>query len=397
MGGVDSREQGRNPTLARLFGAFLRLGLTAFGGPAMVAYIRKMAVEQKRWLDGDSFRNGVALCQTIPGATAMQVAAYVGLRARGLAGAAASFIGFGIPAFLLMLLLSALYSQAYSLPVVVSAFGGLQALIVAIVANSTITFGRTSLKNWRDIAIAAIAAALFWLGLSPVFVIVAATVLGLVLHTSRGGTAQPAGAVSKSRPSRSFFLLLAVAAVGYVLLFFLQRRFFDLASLMSLIDLSAFGGGFASLPLMFNQVVEVHAWMNGPTFLNGIALGQITPGPIVITATFVGYLLYGLAGAVIATVAIFLPSFLMVTGVTPYFDRLQASPYFNRAITGVLASFVGLLLTVTIRFELNVTWDIPRVILAVAAFAALYLKVEILWVVLGGVVVSILMFLFGLF
>lgn len=295
-----------------------------------------------------------------------------------------------------MLLLSALYSQAHSLPVVVSAFSGLQALIVAIVANSTITFGRTSLKNWRDITIAAIAAALFGLGLNPVFVIVIAGTLGFILHWGEGSIISVSAPAARSRPSTSFFTLLVVAAIGYALLFFWQPKLFELASLMSLIDLSAFGGGFASLPLMFHEIVGGRSWMDGATFLNGIALGQITPGPIVITATFVGYLLYGLGGAVIATVAIFLPSFLMVTGITPYFDRLQASPYFNRAISGVLASFVGLLFTVTIRFALNVPWDLPRVVVAVAAFVALYLKVEILWVVLGGVILSIIAFQLGL-
>jgi len=105
-------------------------GSPAFGGPAMITYIRKMAVGEKKWLDGESFQDGVALCQTIPGATAMQMAAYVGLKAMGVAGAAASYLGFGFPAFLLMLALSFVYSRMHELPAVVSAFSGLQAVIV---------------------------------------------------------------------------------------------------------------------------------------------------------------------------------------------------------------------------------------------------------------------------
>jgi chromate transporter len=163
----------------------------------------------------------------------------------------------------------------------------------------------------------------------------------------------------------------------------------DLAVMMLKIDLFAFGGGFASVPLMFHEIVEVRFWMDGPTFLNGIALGQITPGPIVITATFVGYMLYGLIGAVVGTISIFLPSFLIVIGVTPYFDRLRNSVYFAGAIRAILCSFVGLLLTVTFRFASNISWDIPRVLLAVAAFVALLLKVEIMWIVLVGTVISV--------
>jgi len=157
---------------------------------------------------------------------------------------------------------------------------------------------------------------------------------------------------------------------------------------MSKIDLIAFGGGFVSVPLMFHEIVEVRSWMDGPTFLNGIVLGQFTPGPIVITATFVGYLVSGLPGAMIATVAIFLPSFLMLIGVAPWFDRVRSSPWFTRAIGGILCSFVGLLLIVSIRFALNVPWDWPHLALAVAAFAALFFKVDILWVALGGTAVS---------
>ena len=135
------------PSLLRLFTSFLRLGITAFGGPAMIAYIRKMAVERNKWLDDESFRDGVALCQTVPGATAMQMAAYVGIKVRGVSGAASSFIGFGLPACILMMTLSAVYTKTHTLPMAISMFNGLQAMIVSIVANAAMTFGRSSLKN----------------------------------------------------------------------------------------------------------------------------------------------------------------------------------------------------------------------------------------------------------
>jgi chromate transporter len=141
---------------------------------------------------------------------------------------------------------------------------------------------------------------------------------------------------------------------------------------------------------MFHEVVEVRQWLDGPTLLNGIALGQVTPGPIVITATFIGYLLKGPLGGLLATVCIFLPSFMIVVGIVPYFERLRNSPYFKKVITGILCSFVGLLLTVTIRFALDIPWDIPRILLSGSAFVALILKVDILWVVLIGTVISLI-------
>lgn len=378
------------PTLSRLFLAFLRLGITAFGGPAMIAYIRERAVGRESWLTKDAFQDGVAICQTIPGATAMQVAAYVGLRVRGVRGAVVSYVGFGLPAFLLMLLLSALYTRAHALPVVIAAFSGLQALIVAVVANATLSFGRTTLTSWRHGVIALMAAVLFWMAVHPVLILLLAALLAMVLPR-RQPAQTPAGSRTKIPATfRPLVCLITVAAASFALLAFFSPKLAQLAMLMARIDLIAFGGGFASVPLMFHEIVEVRGWLTGPTFLDGIALGQFTPGPIVITATFVGYLLHGLAGACVATVAMFLPSLLLVIGVAPYFARLRASLWFRRAISGVLCSFVGLLATVTIRFALQVHWDGLHLFLGVAALTALLRKVDILWVIVVGTVVSLL-------
>lgn len=380
----------RDPSLAILFLSFVRLGATAFGGPAMVAYIRRMAVEQQRWLDDAAFRDGVALCQTIPGATAMQTAAYVGFRARGVAGAAVSFIGFGLPAFILMIGLSAFYARSYTLPPVVAIFHGLQVIVVALVANATVSFGRSSLKEFWDATIAIVAAGLFGLGISPILVIALAALVGLAIHKDNSVETLRAVATKESGSVVSLVTIAAVAAFGFVLLFLLERRLFELAAVLFKVDFFAFGGGFASLPLMFHEIVEVRSWMDGQTFLNGIALGQITPGPIVITATFVGYMVDGLVGAVVATVGVFLPSFLIVVAAALSFDKLRRSAYFTRALSGILGSFVGLLLMVTFRFASAIPWNIPRTLLAAAAFIALLSKVEIIWVVLAGTIISLL-------
>ena len=379
----------QSPSLTHLFISFLRLGATAFGGPAMVAYIRKMAVEKKHWIDDQSARDGVALCQTIPGATAMQMSAYVGFRARGVAGAAASFIGFGLPAFLFMMILSALYARTHTLPSAVSVFNGLQAIVVALVANATLSFGRTSIKNWRNVINALIAGGLFGLKINPILVILIAAFLGIILYHKQP-VPLAVGPAKKGHAPKSLLGILSVTAIGFGALFLVNRRLFDLATLMFRIDLFAFGGGFASVPLMFHEVVEVRSWLDAPTLLNGIALGQVTPGPIVITATFIGYLLKGLLGGLIATICVFLPSFMIVVGTVPYFDRLRSSPYFRKVITGIFCSFVGLLLTVTIRFALDIPWDVPRILLSGAAFVALVLKVDILWVVIIGTVISLI-------
>lgn len=389
MRGMNQKYANSVPSLVQLFVSFLRLGATSFGGPAMIAYIRKMAVVEKRWLNEEIFRDGVALVQTIPGATAMQMAAYVGLRIRRVAGAAVSFIGFGLPAFLFMMTLSALYSQTQTIPAVVSAFNGLRAIIVSIVANATFLFARTTLKNFKNAIIAIIAAGMFGFRINPILVIIFAALLGILFNNKQVATNPKFHSVEESPSVKPIFLLLSLAATGIVILFITQRKLFDLAALMLRIDMFAYGGGFAAVPIMFHEIVEVRSWMDSSTFLNGIILGQVTPGPIVITATFVGYFTNGPLGGLIATISIFLPSFIILVGIMPYFDRFRTSPYFNKAIIGIFCSFVGLLLTVTIRFGLNVHWDFPRIILAVAAMVALLAKVDIFWVVLVGTAISV--------
>jgi chromate transporter len=380
------------PSIIKLFTSFLRLGATAFGGPAMVAYIRKMVVEKKHWLDAETFGEGVALCQMIPGATAMQTAAYVGLKTCGVIGAIASFVGFGFPAFFLMIVFAALYASTHTMPIVVSAFNGLQAIIIAIIANATFSFGKNTINDWQSFVIVNIAAALFGLNVNPILVILLAAIWGLALVKTKLPKPRHPASIQTLSYTKPFLLIISSSAIAFFLLFFFDRTLFNLAVLMFRIDLFAFGGGFASVPLMFHEVVEVRNWMDEITFMNGIVLGQVTPGPIVITATFIGYLLGGLHGGVIATFSIFLPSFIIVVGISPYFDRLRISPYFNKILEGILCSFVGLLLVVTIRFALNVHWDLAHILLASSGFIALLLKADILWVVLAGTAASILFF-----
>ncbi len=359
----------------------------------MVAYIRNLAVKKKQWLSGDSFSDGVALCQTIPGATAMQSAAYVGLRARGFSGAAAAYVGFGLPAFIFMLVLSVLYKYGQEAPLILSLFSGLRAIVVALMANAVISFGTTTIKRWWGLPVAAGAAVALFFGVNPVYVILAAAAVGLALPLGTGATpkAGPEHETPAKRRSywRPVLLLLAGAAVVMGILYVFRPELFYLAATMLRVDLFAFGGGFASVPLMQHEVVDVHHWVQAPVFIDGIALGQVTPGPIVITATFVGYLFAGVAGAVVATAAIFLPSFTILVLVEPYFDRFKRNRYFRKAITGILLSFVGLLLAVTVRLGINVGWEVWSVVLALAAFVALRFKVDVLWVVLVGGVISV--------
>jgi chromate transporter len=378
--------------LSALFLALLRLGLTAFGGPAMVAYIRDLAVTRKKWLSEEAFADGAALCQSIPGSTALQMAAYVGLRVRGPAGALATFVGFALPAFLLMMILAAVYGASRDLHAVASAFRGLHVIVVALVANAALNFGRSSIRNWRDALLACGAAAFLFFRGSPILAIVGSAAIGALLYRGANLPVRSSGA-GQPGDRRTVRVALIAALAGCAALaglFMVNRLLFDLAAVMIKVDLFAFGGGFASLPVMLHQVVEVHKWIDSRTFMDGIALGQVTPGPIIITATFVAYRIAGPLGAMVGTAAVLAPSFLMVLITVPYFDRLQHSSLFRGSVRSVLASFVGLLVAVATQFASAAAWTPASILLAVAAFVALRCKIEMLWVVLAGAAISAL-------
>jgi len=355
----------------------------------MVAAIERLAVSEKRWLSAEDFRVGLALCQAMPGATAMQCAAYVGLRARRWPGAVAAYAGFGLPAFLMMLVLAVIYRKTAGVLAVVSVLSGMRALAVALTAHAAWSFGGNSIKNARGAALAVFSALAFGLGVSPVIIILGASLAGALFFkprpenlpaATRGGERTPS-----FRPAAVFLALAGGMAAG---LFLLDPRLgmFSLVAMKA--DLLAFGGGFASIPLLFHEIVATRQWLPSSVFMDGIALGQITPGPIVITATFVGYQMAGIRGALVGTAGIFLPSIFVVLLAEPWFRRYRFSPVF-KGITGALVlSFVGLLVAVAIQFGRALTWNAPLIFLAGAAFIALLRKVSVVWVVLAGAALS---------
>ena len=344
------------PSAGHIFRVFLRLGVGAFGGPAMVAFIRRNVVEQRRWLTDRDFREGVAVCQALPGATSMQLSAWVGLQMAGVNGAAAALIGFGLPAVALMLALSTSYQQLAGTATVTAVFAGLQAITVAIVASATI------------------------------LVVVASGVIAVALGP-RQETADLQPPSTPRSTTRPLLIISAAVVVGFAILAATSPELFELGTLMARIDMFAFGGGFTSLPLMFHEVIS-RGWMSTTTFLDGVALGQVTPGPVVLTATFVGLAVAGYPGAAVATIAIFLPSFLILVGVAPHVSRLRTWHGFDALVAGLSASFVGLLATTTVRFATDVPWDPSRLVTTGVAFGVLVAGVDIVWVVLVGAVVS---------
>jgi chromate transporter len=184
----------RDVGLAAIFTTFLRLGATAYGGPAMMAPLRALCVGKRQWLTEQEFKEGMALCQVIPGATMVQMAAYVGFRLRRLPGALMAAVGFILPAFLLMAGLSAAYFRFGDLPLVRALFRGLAAIVVAIVLNASLTLGRTTIHGWQGVLLAALAFGALALRVNLVMVLLGAALLALVLFPRiKGGAASVEG------------------------------------------------------------------------------------------------------------------------------------------------------------------------------------------------------------
>jgi chromate transporter len=375
--------------IRNLFLSFLKLGLTAFGGPAMVAYVRELVVEKRKWLDNKTFQEGVALAQAIPGATVMQVVAYVGFKTKGIVGGLVSFIAFGLPAFLLMLFLSYIYAKTHNLPEVISIFAGLQVIVVAIVANAFLNFAKPIIKSVGEIIIAIFSFLLFLFKISPFLIIIACFLISQIIFK---GTSDHKVQNSKNFNFVGILILILILFIGLIFLYFQDKILFKLSLIMMKIDLFAFGGGYASVPLMLHEIVDRLHWLDSKTFMDGIALGQITPGPIVITATFVGYLLKGLLGATLATISVFTPSFIIMAFASEISEKIRNSQIFLRAKKGLLASFSGLLLFATFKFATSVEWDFLKLTIALTSFLALYKRINILYVVLVGALISAIIF-----
>jgi chromate transporter len=237
--------------------------------------------------------------------------------------------------------------------------------------------------------IAIAAAIVFFLGGSPFLVVLGAGLAGALVLRDPAPAAPPAPGPrigwSACGPPAA---VLAVSALLIVALLALDRRLALLGLLMMKVDIFAFGGAFASVPLMFREVVGVRGWLPANVFLDGIALGQVTPGPIVITATFVGYQIAGILGACVGTLGIFLPSLFVVVLVEPWYRRFRNSPVVQGVTRGLALSFVGLLASVTIHFARAVPWSLPAVVIAGGGLVALLRKVDVLWVVLAGAAIS---------
>lgn len=378
----------KRPPFSRFLLSLFKVGLTAYGGPAIVAQLRQELVRRQKWVTEEEFAESLAFAQLIPGPVVPATAAHAAQRLYGPPAAFPAVCAYAIPAFALMLGLSALYFRWGKLPTVSASFRLLGPVIVGIVASATLQLAQPALRDFRGLFLAGALLPLFLARCNPVMVVLLGAVLGLVIFSGEGGVGSLA-VVPKGSRRRAFAWGSGTAAVLLLLLASLAISHRPLASLalkVAKISLMAFGGGYTAVALMFHAFVDAQPPLL-PTkeFVDGLALGQLTPGPVIITATFVGYKVAGVLGAVVATVYTFLPPAVLVTVLAPHVARLRESLWFHRAVRGALAAFVALLLhvlAVVASGTLTEPWAGP---VALVAFLSLSAGVPVLLLVALGV------------
>ncbi|MBI5479286.1 MAG: chromate efflux transporter [Deltaproteobacteria bacterium] len=388
---------------------FFLIGLTSYGGPAIVAQIRQVVVLRKRWLTEGQFQDSVAFCQLIPGPIAVQTAAHIGWRLHRGLGALVTLVCYVAPAFLLMLGLAAAYFRFGGLPIMVALLKGMRAATVGIVVGSIVSMGAAALKDWRGVLIALAATAALLLRLNVVLVLAGAGLAGVLLlwrqsfgpaaalpATPRGDAAGDAPA-SAAPPRRSYGRTLAW--VGVVLVLFvggillsgrLSPLYPRLGAVMVKVNLLAFGGGYTAVALMYEQVVVANSWLAPHEFIDGLALSQVTPGPVIVTATFIGYHRGGLLAAVFATVCVFLPSALLLVLAAPHLERLRRIGAVASSLRGLLAAFMAMLFYVLWQVGRAAIIDPFTLALTLGSIAALALKTNPAWIVAGAVVLALI-------
>ena len=367
---------------------FLFTGLTAFGFTAL--QVLRSNIKRRGWLSDEKLDEGIALVQLYPGPVNFDYAAYLGYQLRRVPGAILSTMGFVLPSFLLMLGLSILYFSTGNIPWVPKLFIGLEAIVVGIILNLAIDLGFSALRKpvaWI-IALAAIPAIYF--KVDSLWIVLVSLTLGiLLLRPMQVNPEVETPSDLEVSTSRSEWIQIGVVVaiiIGFLILCTtfppplntLCLSFFKVGSI-------AFGNGMMILPLLRAEVVDQLQLLTPTQFADGVALGQVTPGPFLITVTFIGYKVAGVFGAVAATFAIFSPTFALTLIFTHIYNRVRYSTVIKGALAGVLAAFVGMLVMITYQMAQTGIRGWLTAVFAIAAFCAVrFLKLQIVWVFLIG-------------
>lgn len=345
-------------SLAAFVGYFLWLGAVGFGGPiALAGHMQQDLVDKRRWVSTEDYVEGLALAQLAPGPLAAQLAIYLGYVRAGVLGATLVGIAFVVPSFLMVLALSWAYVRFGGLPWMQGMFYGIGAAVIAIIARSTVKLTKLTLKKdallWAIFGALAVSTAvtsreIIWLVVLGGIVALVAKALPRKLAVGNAATFAMAATISGKSSLAGIFLYFAKAGMF------------------------VFGSGLAILPFLYGGVVEGHHWLNDRQFLDAVAVAMITPGPVVITVAFIGYLVAGVAGATTAALGVFLPVYLVVVALAPSYKKWAKNPQLHAFVRGVTAAATGAIAGAVIVLTRRSIYDLPTAAIGLVSLAVLF-------------------------
>ena len=429
----DTGARAAAPSLGELFMASTRVGCLGFGGPAgQIALMHRVFVDEKRWIDEERYLHALSYCTLLPGPEAQQLATYVGWSLRGVVGGLIAGLMFVLPGAAVVLALSWLYAVHGEAPLAVAGLTGVKAAVLALVVEALERVGKRALKGRGDLAIAAAAfVALVLFGLPFPLVILAAALTGLFRRTAPVVADQNPVAMPRKRHVLATVLLwgaiwLAPLAAS-ILLLGGDHWLSKLGGVFASLAATSFGGAYALLAWLQQQVVETHGWLAAGQMVDGLGLAETTPGPLVLVNQFVGFMTgwgqggsagWALAGALMATWQTFAPSFLYIFAGAPYAEALRRSARARGVLGAVMAAVLGVIASLAFWFAVHVlfarvgeaglpwgsklaapvltSFDPFTAVLAVAAALALMrFKVNVVLVVVGCAAVGVARGLWG--
>jgi chromate transporter len=370
-------------SVAQLTKYFLKLGTTGFGGPvALVGYMHRDLVENRKWISESDYKEGLALAQLAPGPLAAQLSIYIGYVHYKIIGATIAGIAFVLPSFLMVLGLGYVYVRTDGLPWMQAAFYGIGAAVIGIIAISSYKLTRKCLGNDR----------LLWI----IFLVLA--IATFVTETENIGLILMAGMMAwffKSPPNLnktlSLFLFLPVLlqATNNA---WLDSKLAQLGWFFFKAGAFVFGSGLAIVPFLYGGVVKEYQWLNEQQFLDAVAVAMITPGPVVITVGFIGYLVAGVPGAFVAALATFLPCYLFTVIPAPYFKKYGKHPAIKALVDGITAAAIGAIAGAVLVLAKRQLIDLISIVTALLAMMILlrFKKIQEPFVILVAALIGLL-------
>ena len=383
MGWEAKREQtaigegDQMPSWREVFLYFLMLGFVNVGGPvAQITMMYNHMVERRRWVSEDRFVKIMAFCHMLPGPEALQLAIYVGYLKRKLLGGILAGLTFIIPGAVVMIVLSGLYVTYGGLPQVTNVLYVLKPAVLGIIAAGILKLGRASIRNSLLVALLIGSfVGMHFAGINFLLILLLAGLLNLLI-------VQGWPTIWRTRATLPMMILIALP--------FTDSRWFQMAWLFFKTGLFSFGGAYASIVFLERGAVQQHHWLTNSQLLDGVALSVATPGPFMLFTTFAGFLAGGLRGALIATIFVFLPSFVFVLGGAPYIEMVRHNRWIQAFLAGASAAVVGVIIVVSLDLIPAALTDLPTITIALIAFLLIVvLKLDVAKVALGAMACGI--------